>query len=118
MNRHASQMAEQAERFFHGYIFMPCCSEDCCRNQLQTVQTLSPLYAASTSSRFPLLPAEQSSLNYETFPAPTFNYFLFPSNRKKAQLPANGGVKNGVENFQSPLRGAVFFSVRRITPLV
>lgn len=47
---------QQSERYFHGYILVPCCTEDCCHNQLQRLQAIPSSYNSSIPKDEAILP--------------------------------------------------------------
>lgn len=49
---------QQSERYFHGYILVPCCPEDYCHNQLQGLQTIPSSYTSSILKHDPVLPEQ------------------------------------------------------------
>ena len=50
---------KQLERYFHGYILVPCCPEDYCHNQLESLTSLQEIpspYTGSILKYDPVLP--------------------------------------------------------------
>lgn len=49
---------QQSERYFHGYILVPCCPEDFRHNQLQDVQAIPSSYTSSNLKHDAVLPEQ------------------------------------------------------------
>ncbi|KAJ7370387.1 hypothetical protein OS493_032563 [Desmophyllum pertusum] len=86
---------KQLERYnLHGYVFVPCCTEDYCQNQLQGFQAIpSSSYSTSVPNCDAILPKQRDSTNQATH-APLFTShresdcrLLFPAIQRQRLQP-------------------------------
>ena len=52
---------KESERYFRGYIFVPCCTKECCRNQAQSFQTYPSLNNPYPVPKHEVFSQEQTS---------------------------------------------------------
>lgn len=104
--------SKDSERYFRGYIFLPCCTEECCRNQSHSFQAGSSFYPSSLPKYEAILPEQSRSVQAHSsrFSSHTRDAgyrVLFPAVQKERPQPYEISRQNfGLESqLPSALRG-------------
>lgn len=102
--------SKELERYFHGYIFVPCCTEDCCRNQQQSFQACPSLYPSS-APKYEAVTPEQSRSDQATHSSRFTSHrdgsyrMLFPAIQRERPQPYE--ISRHRIGLESPLPSAL-----------
>lgn len=79
---------KESERYYHGYIFLPCCTKECYQNQPHKLQEYRSLYPSLIPKNEAFLPDRANSVDQVPHPLRFSAYreggyrFIFPSTQK------------------------------------
>lgn len=100
---------KESERYYHGYIFLPCCTKECYQNQPHKLQEYRSLYPSLIPKNEAFLPDRDNSVDQVPHPLRFSAYreggyrFIFPSTRKGQTQSCEISRHNGIDA-EGPLR--------------
>ena len=100
---------KESERYYHGYIFLPCCTKECYQNQPHKLQEYRSLYPSLIPKNEAFLPDRANSVDQVPHPLRFSAYreggyrFIFPSTQKGQTQSCEISHHNGIDA-EGPLR--------------
>lgn len=100
---------KESERYYHGYIFLPCCTKECYQNQPHKLQEYRSLYPSLIPKNEAFLQDRANSVDQVPHPLRFSAYreggyrFIFPSTQKGQTQSCEISHQNGID-VEGPMR--------------
>lgn len=100
---------KESERYYHGYVFLPCCTKECYQNQPRKLQEYTSLYPSLIPKNEAFLPDRANSVDQVPHRLRFTAYreggyrFIFPATQKDQTQPCEIS-RHGVIDAEGPLR--------------
>ena len=94
---------KESERYYHGYVFLPCCTKECYQNQPHKLQEYRSLYPSLIPKNEAFLPDRANSVDQVPHPLRFSAYreggyrFIFPSTQKGQTQSCEISHHNGID---------------------